>query len=164
MNIKNQNEAINDHNCYIFYWTGFWIVIPMMCSLVIDSTLHFLLFVTLFSSSYHWSYYRHNSIAHYMDRVGSFCTLSWVSLNATEWKVGVYMSIAVFCFLKGYYWFKKNKYKAMYHLIFRFFSFLAIMTHLKKTNDLLIFSSVYWIQVVYLTIYPPKSKKRVKFV
>ena len=142
--------VVSSQNCILLLWTSIWISIPMAYSLNRDIILALFLAITFVASMCHWSCYSQGSFARHTDRIGAMCSISWVNLHAHDRAVWVLTAVSVFFFSIGYYRFHKDKYMVIFHVLFRYFAFVAIMIYLKSNTEFAVYSIAYWLQVMYL--------------
>lgn len=124
-----QIQEISPITRYIYAHTSLWILFAAALVQQHDIMLCMLLIAAFAASVAHWTWYKHNSPQHYLDRTCAVCVLAYCFLNAPFPSESVlFVMFAVVCYFVETSIIMTNDVKMAWHLFFRFWAFSACVT------------------------------------
>jgi hypothetical protein len=156
-----KEEYIFQHK-YILGLTSLWICIPLILNIYENgfTKYNFLLFITCKISTIFWGYFFYGSLLHKLDRffaTFAIIILDYLALYKLNYiNITLIICIPLFFLIARYYYLINQQNKVLiYHLIFRYFSFLLIINVLliNITNfiNFILFSIFYLLHILKLT-------------
>ena len=160
-----KEEYIYQHK-YILGLTSLWFLIPLILN-IYDNGLtkynffyNILLFITCKISTIFWGYFFYGSLLHKLDKF--FATIAIVVLDYLALYKLNYINIILIIFIPlffyiayYYYLIKKQDTYLIYHLIFRYFSFLLsiniFLTNTITYINIILFSILYLLHILKLS-------------